>query len=54
MTVRSGPYPRDRADQRSRLLDRAMSAAGPVSEGKRLVSVAVGRRRRPGRVLHET
>jgi hypothetical protein len=30
---RPEPYPRDRADRRSRLLDRAMSAAGPVSEG---------------------
>ena len=38
---RPEPYPRDRADRRNRLLDRAMSAAGPVSEGERLVSVAV-------------
>jgi sugar diacid utilization regulator len=37
---RPDPYPKADPVQRDRLLDRAMSAAGPVREGKRLVSVA--------------
>jgi sugar diacid utilization regulator len=38
---RPEPYPKDGADQRERLMDRAMAAAGPVREGERLVSVAL-------------
>ena len=37
---RPDPYPKADLAQRDRLLDRAMSAAGPVREGKRLFSVA--------------
>ncbi len=38
---RPEPYLKDPPDQRDRLLDRAMAAAGPVREGERLVSVAL-------------
>jgi sugar diacid utilization regulator len=37
---RPDPYPRCDPDQRDRLLRRAMTAAGPVRDGERLVSVA--------------
>ena len=37
---RPDPYPKADPVERDRLLDRAMSAAGPVREGKRLFSVA--------------
>ena len=37
---RPDPYPKTGPAQRDRLLDRAMSAAGPVQEGERLISVA--------------
>ena len=37
---RPDPYPKADPVERDRLLDRAMSAAGPVQEGKRLFSVA--------------
>ena len=38
---RPEPYPRADPERRVRLLDRAMTVAGPVWEGKRLYSVAV-------------
>jgi sugar diacid utilization regulator len=38
---RPDPYPKADAEQRDRLLDRAMTATGPVREQDRLVSVAV-------------
>jgi sugar diacid utilization regulator len=38
---RPDPYPRAEAEQRKRLLDRAMAVAGPVWEGEHLYSVAV-------------
>ena len=37
---RPDPYPKTGPAQQDRLLDRAMSAAGPVREGERLISVA--------------
>ena len=37
---RPDPYPKADPAQQDRLLDRAMSAAGPVREGERLLSVA--------------
>ena len=37
---RPDPIPRPTRTQRDRLLDRAMTAAGPVREGERLLSVA--------------
>jgi sugar diacid utilization regulator len=37
---RPDPYPKAEPAQQDRLLDRAMSAAGPVREGERLLSVA--------------
>ena len=37
---RPDPYPKAGPAQQDRLLDRAMSAAGPVQEGERLLSVA--------------
>ena len=37
---RPDPYPKADPAQQDRLLDRAMSAAGPVREGGRLLSVA--------------
>jgi sugar diacid utilization regulator len=38
---RPEPYPRAEAEQRNRLLDRAIAVAGPVWEGEHLYSVAV-------------
>ena len=38
---RPDPYPKATPTEQDRLLDRAMSAAGPVREGERLLSVAV-------------
>ena len=38
--ARPDPYPKADPAQQDRLLDRAMSAAGPVREGERLLSVA--------------
>src|ERR1700753_301743 len=37
---RPGPYPKADPAQRDRLLDRALTAPGPVREGERLISVA--------------